>query len=145
MRSFHAIEPDHQFIFHTRNDIPPRKGEIGNDVELKGSRAATIAVLVKGTTVKYGVARCQWAYQFCRKLARDVAIGRAKQAFVYADPMKWDKHGTIEGVSLADPKEIYKAVRTSAVELIRAMSMRAEQNGYVGGDIISLDNKRSRQ
>ena len=82
-REFHAIVPEHSFTFHVRNDVPPKKGDLANEVPLHlGTRAATLVVMVSNGLVTYGIARCQWDYQFNKKLARSVASGRAKQAFI---------------------------------------------------------------
>lgn len=133
MRSFHAIEPDHLFIFHIRNDVPRRKGEIGNDVTLHGSRAATVAIAIKGDQMTYGIARCQWCLHFNRKLAREVAIGRTKQAFTLLPAeMDWLKQGRAPfWVSEPDPKLVFGAARGYAIRLVKRISLRAVENGYL--------------
>jgi len=134
MRTFHAIVPDHLFIFHVRNDEKNPKGSIAGEVTLIGSRAATVAVIVFNHKIVYGIARCQWAYQFNRKLAREVATGRAKKAYAgMSKKIEWYNEGTLPNHDLGeDPKEIYKACRGNAIDLIKRVSLRAIQNGYAG-------------
>lgn len=133
MRPFHAIEPDHEFVFHIRADIEPHgKGDLGNQVKLVGSRAATIVVMNKGGITSYGVGRCQWEFPFNRKLGREVARGRAKQA-LYAPPSILDSSYRGRAIPLLadDPKEIFAIARNVALEIINKLNWRARANGYV--------------
>ncbi len=99
---------------------------------LFGSRAATVAIIIKGSCAAYGVARCQWRFQFCRKLAREVAIGRAKQAMgTKVSPMDWMEKGRSEPIKgTVDAKDLYATARKMAVGIIRRISTRAIQNGW---------------
>ncbi len=136
MRSFHAIEPDHLFVFHTRRDMPPRKGEIGNDVKLRGSRAATVVIVIWGNEMAYGIARCQWCLSFNRKLAREVAIGRAKQVLgASACAVDWLKQGLRPfDTEIKDPKAVFQVARKFAIDLVSRISLRADQEGYSEAD-----------
>jgi hypothetical protein len=132
MRAFHALEPDYQYVFHIRNDQLPRKGEIGNDIKLAGSKAATIVILKKDQRMVYGIGRCQWTYPFNRKLGRETATGRAKQALSGdVNPIDWMERGiAADFPGTMDPKEIYQMARNFAVELVNRISLRAAQNGF---------------
>jgi hypothetical protein len=135
MRGFHALKPDHLFVFHVRNDFPEiPKGNIGSEVKLAGSRAATVVVVVKSRILAYGIARCQWKFPFNRKLARKVATGRALQALGTSikDPIHWENHGIAFGevTSTMTEKDIYQISRKAAIRLIESLSSRAIMNGY---------------
>jgi|GEM_PF-5695863 hypothetical protein len=130
-RAFHAIVPQNSFTFHLRNDIPPRKGDLTNDVVLHWStRSATIVICVKDNLISWGIARCEWGYQFCKKLARAVATGRAKQAFVKpAGTSDWYKQGVEpfpENIP-AGKDEVYNVCREKARLLICKLNARSEK------------------
>ena len=147
MRPFHTIEPDRTFVFHTRRDMAPRKGEIGNEVVLKGSRAATVVVMVQSQRMVYGVARCQWAFPFNRKLGREVATGRAKQAL--SRPLQgsgkliaWTEYGIGDPIAAGSTDTaVYQLARNLAVHVVEMISRRAVANGLCDtDDKFVLDN-----
>ena len=147
MRPFHTVVPDHEFVFHIRKDVPPRKGEIGNDVSLAGSRAATVAVVIKNHHVFYGLSKCQWEYQFCRKLGRHVALGRAMHAMSLFPERQasWTDRGWADHLGYdADAKAVYSHARAVAINIISGVSYLARAQGF---DLIdkqfSLDRNTS--
>jgi hypothetical protein len=130
-RSFHAIVPMHSFVFHVRNDVPPKKGDIANDVTLhNGTRAATVVVMIKNGLVTFGIARCEWDYQFNKKLARSIATGRAKQAFT-KDPAlmrEWWKQSIHGELTKESGKDFwYEYARDHAIELVIRLTERSEE------------------
>jgi len=130
-RAFHAIVPEHSFTFHVRNDVDPRKGDIANEITLhRGTRAATIVVMISNGLVTSGIARCEWGYQFNKKLARSVATGRAKQAFAKEPALmkEWWKQGITDMATKETSKDFwYEYARNFAINLVYRLNDRAEQ------------------
>lgn len=128
-RAFHAIVPDQLFVFHVRNDVAPRKGDLINEIALHDKlRGVTIVILVFNGNMAWGIGRCEWKDQFNKKLARAVATGRAKQAIglAYSHSLNWLKQGIVPYPNGSkEYKEIYKTCRNYAGELIMKLTARA--------------------
>jgi hypothetical protein len=146
-RPFHAIIPQSLFVFHLRNDVPPKKGDLSNVAALtKDLRGTTVVVMIidgkQGSFVTWGIGRCEWGYQFNKKLARSVAIGRAKQAFVKdAEDMKWYEQGIEPFPGVGPEKDaMYTFSREMARRLIAKINNRAEEMALLP---INLLNRKS--
>lgn len=136
-RPFHDINFESLFVFHVRNDMKNQSPEkaaldpMNGTILHPGLRAITVVVVVDGKDVAYGIGRCEWKYQFCRKLARTVATGRAKQALWYHGMIdhnmnaNWYKQGTAAFKESPDPKEKYAQAKILARTLIEKINDRA--------------------
>jgi len=135
LRQFHSIQPDFTFINHGRNDMEaPHKGDLCTRVNLPDDiRGLTICVIFKGRDVAYGVARCEWKYPFNKKLARKVAIGRAKQALDRywdndVEDLKWWKQGiVIMAHRPTDRKEQFASASLFAEDLVKKLQLRTQE------------------
>jgi hypothetical protein len=128
-RVFHAIVPQSSFVFHLRNDVPPKKGDLSNLISLhNGLRGITVVVMVYMGQLSWGIGRCEWGYQFNKKLARSVAIGRAKQAFTKDfEDMEWYEQGAESFPGVGDDKDaLYNFSREKAYQLIKKINEREE-------------------
>lgn len=132
-RPFHDVKFDSMFVFHVRNDIKmtpvnPMCGTILHS----GLRAITVVVIIDGKDAAYGIARCEHKYQFCRKLARTVALGRAKQALWHSGLVdqdmnaNWRKQGTCVLKDTSDIKEKYFDAKLLARKLIGKINDQTE-------------------
>lgn len=134
-RPFHNVNYENMFVFHVRNDITPDPEKALKDpmngTLLNGSmRAITVVVLIDGTDAAYGIGRCEWKYQFNRKLARAVALGRAKQALWNSGLVDqsfnavWYKQGTAHDFISSDFKSRLSQAKSLARRLIQDVNDR---------------------
>jgi uncharacterized membrane protein len=122
MRAFHEIQLNHEYVFHYKNADDEIDGRLG----IIGSRMATVVVAVQGKKMAYGVARCNEKDQFCRKIGRTIAEGRAKMALAHTiTPQKLYQHcaGMLpDVVDTEDEKQIFDMCRGVANTVIQGLN-----------------------
>lgn len=157
-RKFNSQEPPNStlFVFHVRNDQPtntnPSERELfRDDTDLKlptltrYRRALTMAVFVGEGWSAWGIGNCGLQDQFCRRIGRSIAVGRAKKSADRNNIMRPTHGGMVyylppnAGLNWVDKKARYaEAVRILGVAIMEVNSVADAWAAAHDGDTVVL-------